>query len=85
MKKILFLLLMCAANSATAQQRFDEARWRSIISENISPDVRMSAGLYQLARLAQNDRAEAIARLWQSQYRYRASDDRVNVEIVFAT
>ena len=85
MKKILFIILsLLPAVCLHAQHKgYDETRWQNIILEPVPVELKMSAQLYQLAKLAEADLAEANARLLNSTLRHRAADQTVNIEIVY--
>ncbi len=84
MKKIFgFIFLLGSCLYGVAQTALNTARWQQLIEAKIPEDVRISSHLYQLAKLATMDKAEATTRLHQSELRYRTSDDMVNVEVVF--
>ena len=88
MKKLVLFLTLCVPFCISAQEGVDtsiynEVRWTSIITSEIPDGTRMSAGLHQLATLALVDRDEAVLRLHNSKYRWRATDDRLNIEVVF--
>ncbi len=82
-KAILLLCLGCSFLLGIAQTKWNTSRWQQLIGKETPADVKMGSHLYQLAWLATIDKAEAINRLHHSELRYRASDDQVNVEIVF--
>ncbi len=84
MKKIFGFMLLCSTCFQTmAQTAWNEGRWQQLIEEQTPEEVKMSSQLYQLAKLALVDKAEANSRLSHTELRHTKNDNRVNVEIVF--
>ena len=60
MKKILSVIIICiCALNSFAQNKWNDDRWQKIILERRPAEIRISAQLYQLAKLAAVDLVEA--------------------------
>ncbi len=87
MKRIFGLIMLYGCTNAALAQTstllLNEGRWQEIIAERRPANIRISAQLWQLAKLAAEDKKEADIRLGFADLRYNKSNNRVNIEVVY--